>query len=205
MRKHLLYFLLTMFITTSFLSCASFSKKTFEASLQDLERENISKLEGNYALNPIIRYKEKVPEEITSNDKLPDSLFLDDAYQFMVIPNVSIKKKIYRKSENSNRSIALKFQSEKLLLIKVYQDSEVIKDTLLSGKLKKGMFYLDNKFSKCTGIPYFLGGCQSNKRRIGLSKNGNLLINEADSNNGAFLFLFWAGTDYNLTYEYQRK
>ncbi|WP_149206403.1 hypothetical protein [Flavobacterium johnsoniae] len=67
------------------------------------------------------------------------------------------------------------------------------------------MFYLDNKFSKCTGIPYFLGGCQSNKRRIGLSKNGNLLVNEADSNNGAFLFLFWAGTDYNLTYEYQRK
>ena len=205
MKKHPVYFLITMFITTSFLGCASFSKKAFEAEFQNLEKENISKLEGSYALNPIMKYKDKVPEEVKSNETLPDSLVTNNAYQFMVTPNYSYKKNLYRRSENHNRSINLKFQTANLLSVKVYEDNTVIKDTILSGKYKKGMFYLDNKYSKSSGIPYLLGGVNNNKRRIGLTKNGNLLVNEAHSDNGAFLFLFWAGTDYNLTYEYQKK
>lgn len=205
MKKHPIYFLITVFITASFFSCASFSKKAFASELQSLEKENISKLEGSYTLNPVIKYKEKVPEDMKSDNKLPDSLRADNAYHFMITSNLSLKKNAFRTSENENRSINLKFQTANLLSVKIYENAVVVKDTVLSGKYKKGMFYLDNTFLKCTGVPYLLGGCQNNKRRIGLSKNGNLLINEADSNNGAFLFLFWAGTDYNVTYEYQRK
>ncbi|WP_440715246.1 hypothetical protein [Flavobacterium sp. 22076] len=205
MRKHFLYFLLTMFITTSFLSCASFSKKKFSNVLQNLKREDISKLEGSYTLNPIVKYLNDKPEELDSENKVPDSLVRNNVYQFMVTPNSSFKKNIFKKSENNNRSIDLKFQNENLLSIKIHENSEIIIDTVLSGKYKKGMFYLDNKFLKCRHIPYLFGGCENNKRRIGLNKNGNLLVNEASDNSGALLLFFWAGSAYNVTYEYQRK
>jgi len=75
----------------------------------------------------------------------------------------------------------------------------------LKGKYKKGMFYLDNKFLECHGVPYIFGGCNNNKRRIGLTKNGNLLVNEAIDNSGALLLIIGAGYSYNITYEYERN
>lgn len=203
MKKQHLYFLLTLILATSFFSCASFSNKTFRNQVQNLDEEDISKLEGNFTLNPIVKYKDKFPEEIKTESSIPDSLIRNNAYEFMAPPH-SRKNKRYLRSENGNRSITLKFQNPNLLSIKVCENSSVIKDTVLSGKYKKGMFYLDNSFLECNGIPYLFGGCRNNKRRIGLNKNGNLLVNEAADDNGAILFLFWGGTSYNLTYEYPR-
>lgn len=206
MKKHALYFLTTMLIASSFFGCARFSKKTFRNEFQKLDRKDISGLEGNYSLNPRIKYVSDKPEDLDLESKITDSLIHYNAYQFMVTPNLSSKKNLYqRKTENVDRLINLKFQNEKLLSIKVYEKGVVIKDTVLSGKYKKGMFYLDNKFVKCHGIPFLFGGCQSNKRRIGLSKNRGLLVNEAYDNTGALLFFFWAGNDYNVAYEYPRK
>lgn len=187
MKKYSLYFVIVIFIATSFFSCATFSKKTFHKEIQNLKRENISKLEGNYTLEPIIEYRYGKPEMVILQDKVSDSLITNNAYRLLVTPQFNLKKEEFLKYQNAIRSIILKFQSEHKLSLKVYENSILVKDTLLSGKYKNGMFYLDNKFLKCNGLPYIFGGCKSSKRRIGLTKKGNLLVNEAVSNDGAFL------------------
>lgn len=182
--------------------CASYSKKNIRKELENLEKIDISRLEGNYFINPT---KEYYNYGKTQNDNKPDSLKNNNAYQFIL--NTDFRKINTKDSvgnENDKLSLNLKFKNENLLSIKVYRDSQIVRDTILYGKYKKGMFYLDNKFLDCNGVPYLFGGCRNNKRRIGLTKKGNLLVNEAVSNEGAILLIIGAGYSYNLTYEYQR-
>lgn len=177
-------------------------KKNIRKELDNLEKIDISRLEGNYFINPT---KEYYNYGKTQNDNKPDSLKNNNAYQFIL--NTDFRKINTKDSvgnENDKLSLNLKFKNEYLLSIKVYRDSQIVRDTILYGKYKKGMFYLDNKFLDCNGVPYLFGGCRNNKRRIGLTKKGNLLINEAVSNEGAILLIIGAGYSYNLTYEYQR-
>lgn len=193
-----------MFITVSFVGCASFSKKKFAKDLDNLSLENISRLEGNYVLNPVSSYTKSGVAKIAGSRG--DSIKFNNAYDFIVNQSFMQKRQLNAVKTTGNTILLnLKFENNKQLSVKVLENSMPIVETVISGELKDGMFYLDNKYLKWTGIPYLFGGSQNNKRRIGLAKNGNLLINEAVSNNGAFLFLFWAGTDYNLTYEYERE
>jgi hypothetical protein len=74
----------------------------------------------------------------------------------------------------------------------------------LGGKLRSGLFYLDNKFLKRNGIPYLAGGYTHHKTRIGLSKNNGLMVNYAYDNSGALLLIIGAGSSYNLGYHYKR-
>lgn len=182
--------------------CASYSKKNIRKDLDNLEKIDISRLEGNYFINPT---KEYYNYGKTQNDNKPDSLKNNNAYQFILntdFRKINIKDSVG--NENDKLSLNLKFKNKNLLSIKVYRDSQIVRDTILYGKYKKGMFYLDNKFLDCNGVPYLFGGCRNNKRRIGLTKKGNLLVNEAVSNEGAILLIIGAGYSYNLTYEYQR-
>lgn len=182
--------------------CASYSKKNIRKELDNLEKIDISRLEGNYFINPT---KEYYNYGKTQNENKPDSLKNNNAYQFILntdFRKINIKDSVG--NENDKLSLNLKFKNKNLLSIKVYRDSQIVRDTILYGKYKKGMFYLDNKFLDCNGVPYLFGGCRNNKRRIGLTKKGNLLINEAVSNEGAILLIIGAGYSYNLTYEYQR-
>jgi len=204
MKKYSLCFVVVALIVSSFFSCATFSKKTFHKEIQNLERENISKLEGNYTLEPIKKYSYGEPEVVILQDKVSDSLIANNAYRLLVTPQFNLSKEEFFKYENAIRSITLKFQNEDKLSLKVYENSILVKDTLLSGKYKNGMFYLDNKFLKCNGLPYIFGGCKSSKRRIGFTKKGNLLVNEAVSNDGAFLLFIWNGYAYNSCFEYKR-
>ncbi|KRB57672.1 hypothetical protein ASD98_05190 [Flavobacterium sp. Root186] len=204
MKRDHLYFLITILLAGSFLGCAGFSKKKFAKDLENLSAENISRLEGNYVLNPISSYTKSGATKIAGHSR--DSIKFNNAYDFIVNQNFMQKRQLNTiKSVNNTILLNLKFENNKQLSVKVLENSMPIVETVISGEFKDGMFYLDNKFLKWTGVPYLLGGSQNNKRRIGLAKNGNLLINEAVSNNGAFLFIFWAGSDYNLTYEYQRE
>ena len=182
--------------------CASYSKKNIRKELDNLEKIDISRLEGNYFINPT---KEYYNYGKTQNENKPDSLKNNNAYQFILntdFRKINIKDSVG--NENDKLSLNLKFKNKNLLSIKVYRDSQIVRDTILYGKYKKGMFYLDNKFLDCNGVPYLFGGCRNNKRRIGLTKKGNLLVNEAVSNEGAILLIIGAGYSYNLTYEYQR-
>lgn len=185
-------------------SCAMFSKKGFRKDSEYLTENNIGKLNGNYTFNPIKKISKS--ESKKSNYEIPDSLLYVNAYDYMLNTNfrLSLKNDSIRNSKN-DYTLNLELENLNRLRIKILENTTVIKDTFLSGKYKKGMFYLDNKYLKCHGVPYLFGGCSNNKRRIGLTKNGNLLINEAVSNDGAFLIVFAAGYSYNSTYEYKRK
>lgn len=200
-KKHIF---LLLAIALSVQSCAMFSKKRFRKESDYLTENNIGKLEGNYSFHPVKRIFNSGKK--SQNDTIPDSLVKNNAYDFMLHTDYkSIKK--FDSIRNSENDYVLNLELENLnrLRIKILENTTVIKDTFLSGKYKKGMFYLDNKYLKCHGVPYLFGGCSNNKRRIGLTKNGNLLINEAVSNDGAFLIIIGAGYSYNVTYEYQRK
>ena len=107
--------------------------------------------------------------------------------------------------KDNEYQITLNLENKNSLRIKVFENSLVIKDTLLAGKYKKGMFYLDNTFLECRGIPYLFGGCTHSKRRVGLTKSGNLLVNEAVDSSGALLIIIAAGYSYNATFEYKKQ
>jgi hypothetical protein len=202
MRIRKLNFIIIIFLVFAFSSCATFSKKRFRKEVQKLKIENISKLSGNYSFNPIKKYYSLGKPEVTDN--ITDSLRNNNAYMFLL--NQSLNKHIkfdsISKTKN-NFQLNLAIENN-ILKVKVLAGSAVIKDTTLTGKYRNGMFYLDNKFLECNGIPYFFGGCRNNKRRVGLTKNGNLIINEAVNNEGALLLIIGAGYSYNLTYEYKR-
>jgi hypothetical protein len=203
MKNKKLHFIIIPFLALAFLSCASFSKKRFRKEVQNLEIENISQLNGSYTYNPIKRYYSF--EKPKPKDIVPDSLMNNNAYMFLLGKYLNEKDKFDSISQlKNNFNIDLRLENNNLLKIKISDNSKVIKDTTLTGKYKKGMFYLDNSFLDCNGIPYLFGGCRNNKRRIGLTKNGNLLINEAVCNEGAFLLIIGSGYSYNLTYEYKR-
>jgi len=185
-------------------SCASFTKKRFRKEIENLNENSISKMNGTYSFNPKRRYYSFVKED--ANDRNPDSLTRNNAYDFLVNESYQKKKEFdsLRNKENEYQ-VSLNLENGNTLNVKVLENSNVIKDTIFTGKYKNGMFYLDNKYLDCKGIPFLFGGCRNNKRRIGLTKKGNLLINEAVSNEGAILLIIGAGHSYNVTYEYERK
>lgn len=183
-------------------SCATFSKNGFRKKVDKLEETDITKINGDYSFYPLKKYiRDKSP-----NNDIPDSLRSNNAYDFLMNENYQKRKEFdsLRKPENKYQ-VRLNLIDKKNLKIEVLENLVKIKDTLLTGKYKKGMFYLDNKFLECHGVPYILGGCNNNKRRIGLTKNGNLLVNEAIDNSGALLLIIGAGYSYNITYEYERN
>lgn len=194
---------LTLFSFT-ILSCASFTKKRFRKEVANLEKTELKKLTGNYSLNPIRRYYSLGKEE--PNDKIPDSLKRNNGYYFLTNESYEKKSKFDSLKKNGSKYLlSLNLENTNKLRVELLENSIVINDTIFEGKHKNGMFYLNNKYLDCNGVPFLFGGCRNNKRRIGLTKNGNLLINEAVSNEGALLLIIGAGYSYNVTYEYERK
>ncbi|TXD85038.1 hypothetical protein ESY86_00340 [Subsaximicrobium wynnwilliamsii] len=80
----------------------------------------------------------------------------------------------------------------------------IIKDTLVNGKIKNGMFLLDNKKSKIYGIPYLLGGYDIKKQRIGVTNKNNLITNISVAKQSLLLFVIGRNYNLNLSYEYER-
>lgn len=204
MRNLKINIIILIVLSFTIFSCASFTKKRFRNEIVNLEKNELNKLTGNYSLNPIRRYYSLGKEN--PNDKIPDSLKRNNGYYFLT--NESYEKKSEFDSLRKNESkylLSLNLENQNKLRVELLEDSKVITDTIFEGKHKNGMFYLDNKYLDCNGVPFLFGGCRNNKRRIGLTKNGNLLINEAVSNEGALLLIIGAGYSYNVTYEYERK
>ena len=190
------YILSITLIALLFFSCATFSKKQFRKEVKHLKKQSIIELNGDYSFNPTKKY---------SNLNKIDPEF-NNAYQLMVNNNHKDRIKFDSIQKNKNEYfINLNIQGDNELRLKVFKNTGLIKDTIILGKYKKGMFYLDNNFLDCHGIPFIFGGCRNNKRRIGLMKNGNLIINEAVSNEGALLLIFGSGYRYNISYEYKLK
>jgi hypothetical protein len=191
-------------ISFTIIGCASYNKRKFRKDIANIKKGELNKLTGHYSLNPIRRYFGL--EKKDSNDNNPDSLKNNNGYFFLTNKSYEEKEEFDSliKSENKYQ-LSLKIESKSKLRVELLENSKVITDTIFEGKLKNGMFYVKNKYLECEGIPFLFGGCENNKRRIGLTKIGNLLINEAVSNEGAIFLIIGAGYRYNITYEYQRN
>ena len=195
--------IIIIFLVFTIFGCASFTKRRFSNEIDNLKAEDTAKIDGNYSYNPIKRYYNF--QKQTLEDQNVDSLRYNNAYDFLL--NKSYNKNL--KSDGTNKlknniEINLKLENNNLLKVKVIENQKIIKDTTLTGKFRNGMFYLNNKYLECNGVPYLFGGCRNSKRRIGITKTGNLLINEAVNNEGAILLLIGGGFSGNITFEYQK-
>ena len=152
---------IVIFLVIIISSCASFSKRRFRNEIENLKIENITKINGNYSYNPIKRYYNFGKPAL--EDSNPDSLRHNNAYIFLLSKSLNKYDKFDSISKLKNDVVInLKLENSNLLKVKVLDNLKIIKDTLLTGKYRNGMFYLDNKFLECNGIPYLFGGCRNN-------------------------------------------
>lgn len=146
-------------------------------------------------------------------------MFADYEYRKEVDKKASLEKltnndiNFYRKVTNrpflkdSTAQYSIKLESSKTIAIFIFSRNNIPFDTIsIKTVIKRnGFYYLDNTKTTCHGIPYLFGGCQQTKMRLGLSNKGELIVNTATDNSGAFLFFFWAGQQYNTCYFFKKK
>jgi len=181
-------------IVLLFSSCASFSDKMMRENKESLSQNDLSKLGGTYELYPDLKYNEKGNAEliVSSDSKARQGL---DYFVF---------SKEIKYDDNAVYLVEIKLVNQNKLRFTAKKDNVEIENIELGGKLKNGFFYLDNKYLKRNGIPYLAGGYTNHKTRIGLAKDNGLLVHYCYDNSGAILFLFWAGSDYNLGFHFKK-
>lgn len=181
-------------ITLLFCSCASFSDKMIKENKLALSENELSKLEGKYELFPDLKYDEK------GNVKTIDSKDSKARYNL----NYFVKSQDSKYDYSDASLVEVKLLNKNRLQFITKKGNEIIENIEVGGELKNGLFYLHNKYLKRNGIPYLAGGYEHHKVRIGISKDNGLLVNYAYDNSGSVLFMFWAGSTYNLGYHYKR-
>ncbi|MCP2026657.1 putative GH25 family protein [Flavobacterium sp. HSC-32F16] len=189
--KSVIYAFVLMLVVSS---CASFSNRMINKNKSSLSENDLVKLEGTYALFPDLKYDEKGKvHSIDSQDP-------ETRYNL----NYFVKSEKSKYDYSDSYMVEVKFLDKNRLQFITKKENAIIENVELGGKLKNGLFYLDNKYLKRNGVPYLAGGYDNYKTRIGLSKDNGLLVNYAFDNSGALLFMFWAGSTYNLGYHYKR-
>jgi hypothetical protein len=197
MKKNIQIFMALLVAITLF-NCASFSKKDFKNDYTKINETNLASFNGKYTIFPLKKYG--LQKEFSNTDTL--SKYINS---YNDITNENLKFDDTKSVLNEQYLIELSIVNNTILNIDLFKNNSSIKKQQINGRIKKdGMFYLDNKFLKCHGMPYLFGGCRNNKRRIAISKNNNLIVNEAVDNSGALLLFIWAGYSYNSAYEFTR-
>jgi hypothetical protein len=175
-------------------SCASYESIYKKMDKLEITEINIDKITGTYEMFPTLQYNTtrgkttlfEKPENVSAN-----------AYQEIIDKAIKI-------DTTSKYSMTLICKKEEILF-KYFSDTTLIETKVIKGKLNKnGFYYLDNSKIICHGIPYLLGGCKQTKLRLGLSTNGDLIINQAYKTSGAFMFFFWSGEQFNSCYFFKK-
>lgn len=183
-------------------NCASFSNKDFKGEYSKIKETDLFSINGKYSFYPVKKYDQKNENSDLDLESLKK---YTNSYNFITNEHLKFEQIDSISNTISDYYIELKLNNDTELNVELFKNNFSLNKQQIKGILKKdGMFYLDNKYLKCNGIPYLIGGCNNNKRRITLSKNHNLIINAAFDNTGALLFFFWAGQSHNSTYEFQR-
>ncbi|GAA4106079.1 hypothetical protein GCM10022393_00280 [Aquimarina addita] len=177
--------------------CASFSNQSFRKEYIKITEGNLSELSGAYFL-PYIKNLEHPFSEFNGHVDLYSQIVNAPPWK-------SRKNKLDSLQVAENQYVVqLDVIDAASVNIGLYENNRLIKDTLIAGKLKNGMFYLKNIELDCQGIPYIMGGCLHSKRRIGLSKRGNIIVNTAVDNTGALLLVIGTGYTFNSSYEFEK-
>jgi len=185
--KNLIFTLTAILFTLN--SCVSFDRKMIKNDLSIISENNISSIDGKYRVKG---YEHINPARIKSEEIVgfPEmfrlqNLEIDDC------DVLEIRSQQLNKEQNELQFTLLKNDSIKY----TFKYKVGIKD---------GLLVVDNFNSKCHGIPYLLGGCQTFQSRIGLTADNNLLVQNYFDNSGAFLFFMWAGCTINYAEKFER-
>jgi hypothetical protein len=174
-------------------SCATYSGRKVKKDKIKLTDENFDLIAGTYELLPDKEYLKNGDSEQIEEDNSYNNLYryiCDNTIEFDSVSKYYVDIKVITK-----RKLQFDLRKEKLKIGSIQ----------LGGKLKhNGLFHLDNKNFSCHGIPYIFGGCQSDKTRIGITKDSGLLINKAVDNSGALLIIIGAGYSLDFAYHFKR-
>ncbi|MCJ8152315.1 hypothetical protein MKJ01_00900 [Chryseobacterium sp. SSA4.19] len=186
MKKSVIISVLVLMLT----SCVSFERKTIKDDLSIITEQNISMIDGQYEF--------KGYEHVNAGNK--KSLETRDFAGMMALKNTGIADcdKVIIQSTSLKKKRTYEFD------FKLSKNDSVKYAFKYQGKLKNGLVTLSNYTSKCHGIPFLFGGCQSFQSRIGLTDQKNLLIQDYYDNSGAALLIMWAGYTINYAEKFKR-
>jgi len=187
---YILLFIVVMFGS----GCASFSHgRIIGRNIEKLTSDNLNQLTGTYSFTPDFSYdKRGNPERITRSSEK------DYFYRYVAKKEINI-------DSVDKYFIALTYVKGDSISISIKKENLIIDSLILPVRLQsRGLLKIGKMEVVYNGVPYLLGGSQSKKTRIGLSKDGGLILHHAVDGSGAFLFLIWAGRGYDLAYHFKR-
>lgn len=190
--KYPIFFVLFL-NTVMFTGCASFSNTRVWHDSKKLTKHNLSELTGTYSFSPDYGYDKKGNREVIIRKNKQDYF-----YQYLTNKPIDVDtaaKYLISLTYLKGDSIAILIKKEKLII-----DSLKLRWRLQS----RGLLKIGKTDIKVHGIPYLLGGSQSKKTRIGLSKDGGLILNHAVDSGGALLLIIGSGYSYDFAYHFKR-
>lgn len=171
-------------------NCVTFDKKLVNPVL--VNKTNINDLNGRYEMfsssDDTIRIKQKLTQS-----------FLNEM-------QINISKRDTILDSLKNYEFAIEVINNKKIKLSFFEDGNRFKSMFLKGKLKKdGYFHIKNKV-KTWGIPYLVGALHINKKRLSVSKKGDLIFDSSHHRSGAFLlFVFLDGNNWRYRNIYRMK
>lgn len=198
MIKYFRYIIFFIFSTTLF-SCVSFSNKILKNETVKLDDNNIKNLNGVYYNYPLLAYNNNFNYAMADSVKKRIS-----AYNLFINNPIKISKLDSLELGNIEEKFSLRFIDKNQIEIKYFTNEKIKSSEIIKGRIKKGFFYLDNKFHKTNGVPYLWGGIETRKRRIGLSENNDLIFNSVYSSQGGILIFFVGGNTGKYSYKIEK-
>lgn len=175
-----------------FTSCASFSNTRVWHDSKKLTKHNLSELTGTYSFSPDYSYDKKGNRDIIKNKQQ------DYFYQYLTNRAINI-------DTVAKYFISITYLEGDSMAILIKKERHTIDSLNLHWRLQsRGLLKIGKTDLKIHGIPYLLGGSQSKKTRIGLSKDGGLILNHAVDSGGALLLIIGSGYSYDFAYHFKR-
>lgn len=190
----LLLYISILLIVTQGSGCASFSHGRITGrNVKKLTLDNLNQLTGTYSFSPDFSYDEKGnPENITGDSEK------DYFYQYVAKKEINI-------NSVDKYFITLNYAKRDSISISIKKENRTIDSLILPARLQsRGLIKIGKTDVKIHGIPYLLGSSESKKTRIGLGKDGGLIVNHASDYSGALLLIIAAGRSYDFTYHFKR-
>ena len=182
--KNAILKILFAIILVSMYSCATFERGYKKIDKQKITAQNISLINGTYPIYPVAEINDKVKKDT-------------------ILQNEKTFRNIYSELTNNNKKLDSEYtftlnSIDNYVSFSLLKGDTIIESKKIKVKIKRnGFVYLKNTKTGFNGIPYLFGGSNQVRTRLGLSNNGELIVNKAYDATGAFLFFFWAGYAYN--------
>ncbi len=160
-------------------SCASFSKDVTSIN----SYSEFKKIDGKYSI-------------------YTDSLRKSNIYENLVGVWWNSEKSKLDLDPNNKYFAELKLINEKELKLIIYQNDVEMKNEIIKGKFKKGIFYVKQNLS-ISGLPYVFGTFINDKKRI-ILKDNSIFIERIRHEFGAIFVIFPAGFKNTKLLEFKR-